>query len=108
MNNFEFLSYEAVQNEKFLGVCTIRAWSKIILRYKIIPGKEGRGFFASPGSVKIGEKYESAFMLESNYENQALQTLIKERVSNHLNGTIAPPKAKEGPSAPISDEDCPF
>ncbi len=46
MNNFEFLSYEAVQNEKFLGVCTLRAWGKIILRYKIIPGKEGRGFFA--------------------------------------------------------------
>ncbi len=108
MNNFEFLNYDAVSGEKFLGIATIRAWGKIILRYKIVPGKEGKGFFASASSIKNGERYESAFMLDSNYENQALQALIKEKVSNHLNGIIAPPEAKEGPSAPISDEDCPF
>ena len=107
MNNFEFLSYEAVQNEKFLGVATVRAWGKIILRYKIIPGKEGRGFFASPASVKLGERYESSFMIDSNYENQALQALLKEEVSKHLNGTIAPPTPSAVSPGPL-DEDCPF
>lgn len=107
MTNFEFLSYDAVVGEKFLGVATIRAWSKIILRYKIIPGKEGRGFFASPASVKVNDKFESSFMLDSNFENQALLSLIKEEVSKYLNGTIAPPKPKETPSDGDYGE-CPF
>lgn len=107
MNNFEFLSYEAVSGEKFLGIATMRAWGKIILKYKIVPGKDGRGFFASAASIKNGERYESSFMLDSNYENQALQGLIKEEVSKHLNGTIAPPS----PAASVSmtqTDDCPF
>lgn len=107
MNNFEFLSYESVVGEKFLGVVTVRAWSKIILRYKVIPGKDGRGFFCSPASVKVNEKYESAFMVDSSYENQALQALIKEEVSKHLNGTIAPPTPAAVSPGPL-DEDCPF
>ena len=107
MTNFEFLSYEAVQNEKFLGVATVRAWGKIILRYKIIPGKEGRGFFCSPASVKVNEKYESAFMVDSSYENQSLQALLKQEVSKHLDGTIAPPTPAAVSPGP-RDEDCPF
>jgi hypothetical protein len=91
MNNFEFLEYQPVSGEKFLGVCALRAWGKIILRYKIIPTKDGSSFFAAPSSVKIGEKYESSFMLDSNFENKALQDMIREKVSDHIN---QPVKAK--------------
>ncbi len=108
MNNFEFLQYDPVVGEKFLGIATVRAWGRIILRYKIVPGKEGKGFFASTASIKNGERYESAFMLDSNYENQLLQALIKDKVSSVLNGEKSSPGPNEGPSAPPCDEDCPF
>lgn len=108
MNNFEFLSYDPVAGEKFLGIATVRAWGKIILRYKIVPNKDGSSFFASPSSIKNGEKYESAFMLDSNYENQGIQAMIREKVADYLTGTtIAAPKAVSVSPGAL-DEDCPF
>jgi hypothetical protein len=108
MNNFEFLSYEPVSGEKFLGIATIRAWSKIILRYKIVPNKDGSSFFASPSSIKNGDRFEAAFMLDSNYENQGLQAMIREKVGNYLLGKpIEPPMPAGGDPGP-KDEDCPF
>lgn len=108
MTNFEFLSYEAVQNEKFLGIATVRAWGKIILKYKIISNKDGSSFFASPSSIKNGERYESSFMLDSNYENQGLQALIRDKVSDYLLGKpIVQPIPAVCESGP-KDEDCPF
>lgn len=109
MNNFEFLSYEPVQNEKFFGIATIRAWSKIILKYKVIPGKDG-GFFIAASSIKNGvdastgkDKYESVFMIDSVYENKELLAMVKEKVSDHLN---EPSKPKEASS--VIDDDVPF
>lgn len=108
MTNFEFLSYDAVVGEKFLGIATVRAWGKIILRYKIIPNKDGSSFFASPSSIKNGDRFEPAFMLDSNYENQGLQAMIRDKVSNYLLGNpIEPPRPIGGDPAP-RDEDCPF
>ena len=44
MTPFEFLGYEPTPAEKHLGIVTIRAWGKIILKYKAVARKEG-GFF---------------------------------------------------------------
>lgn len=108
MNNFEFLSYDAVTGEKFLGIATVRAWGKIILRYKIVPTKDGKGIFPASSSIKNGEKYENSFMLDSNYENQALVALIKDKVCDCLTGKpLEAPSPNKGPSSP-SDDDCPF
>lgn len=105
MNNFEFLSYDSVVGEKFLGIATLRAWGKIILRYKIVPNKEGTGFFPSPSSIKNADKYESAFMLDSNFENQQLQKIIKEKVTDYLSSPM--PSGGKSTIPPDLDE-CPF
>ncbi len=111
MTNFEFLSYEPVLNEKFIGICTIRAWQKIILKYKIVPAKEGNGFFATPASIKNGERYESCFMIDSVYENNTLISMIKEKVKEYLaepaKPVVAPAKPKTEASV-FDDGDCPF
>lgn len=109
MNNFEFLSYEPVNGEKFLGIATVRAWGKIILRYKIVPTKDGKGIFPASSSIKNGEKYENSFMIDSNYENQAIIALIKDKVCDCIAGKpIAQSEAIKRPSDTPSDDDCPF
>ena len=108
MNNFEFLSYDVVVGEKFLGIATVRAWGKIILRYKIVPNKDGSSFFASPSSIKNGDRFEAAFMLDSNYENQGLQAMIREKVGNYLLGKPIEPPMPAGNDPGPRDEDCPF
>lgn len=85
MNPFEFLSYEATPGEKQLGIATIRAWGKIILKYKIVEKKEG-GFFESASSIKNGtdgegkDNYEKVFMIDSMYETQQIKKLIEHHV----------------------------
>lgn len=89
---FEFLGYEAVEGEKFLGIATIRAWGKIILKYKVTPGKDGHGFFCSEASIKNGidistgkDNFERCWMLESNYENELLKKFLKAHVNPYEN-----------------------
>lgn len=106
MNQFEFLQYDEVKGEKFLGIATVRCWGKIILRYKIIPTKEGNSFFAAPAGLKNGEKYESSFMLDSNYENQQLMNLIRDKVTDFLSSPV--PADSKGSTIPRDEEECPF
>jgi hypothetical protein len=87
MQPFEFLDYTPTPNERHLGIATIRAYGKIILKYKIISGKDGRGFFISPGSYKVGagpdgkDLYEKCFMIDSNYENSQAEACIKANIN---------------------------
>ena len=81
----QFLKYEAVTGEKHFGIATVKLYGRIILRYKIVPNKDGTGWFPCPASYKTGtvngqDKYVSAFTLDSNSENEALQDLIKDSV----------------------------
>lgn len=90
MNQFEFLEFVATPNEKHLGIATIKAFGKIILRYKIIPNKDGTGYFVGCASYKMpgiagGDQYEEAFMLDSNYEMKQVTSLILANVKTFLN-----------------------
>lgn len=95
MNIFEFLSYEATPTEKYLGIATVRAWGKIILKFKIVPGKDGRGFFAAVAAYKNGvkpdgkDKYDDAFTIDSNYEAGELKKLIEDNVSPYASNSNA-------------------
>lgn len=80
MNNFEFLSYEPVTGERFLGIATVRAWGKIILRYKIVPTKDGKNFFPAASAIKSADRYEPCFVLDSAHESKQLTDMIKEQV----------------------------
>jgi hypothetical protein len=69
----------------------VRAWGKIILRYKIVPGKDGRGFFVAAGSFKSGfdhskgkDKYENYFMPDSSYEKEQIEDLVRDKVAEAI------------------------
>jgi len=104
---FEFLGYEAVENDKFLGIATIRAWGKIILKYKVTPGKDGHGFFCSEASIKNGvdtstgkDNYEKCWMLESNYDNELLKKFLKANVNPYSHMSPAAQNCLLEPIAP--------
>lgn len=91
MQPFEFLSYEPTHEEKYLGIATVRAWGKIILKFKITQGtdKNGdptQGFFFNEGAFKNGtkpdgkDKYDKYFMIDSNYEKDLLDKCIRANV----------------------------
>jgi hypothetical protein len=95
MKNAEFLRYEPTPGERHLGIATIRLYSKIVLRYKIVPTKDGAGFFPAPASYKIPaingeeERYISAFTLDSQCEKEELDSFIKAHVKSHLGKPLA-------------------
>lgn len=85
MSNFEFVSYVPTPTEKHLGIATVKAYGKFILRYKVIPTKDGQNFFPAPASYKIGEAYVHAFQLDSNSDKEELENLIKNSVRPQVN-----------------------
>jgi len=84
MNNFQFISYAPTPGEKHLGIATINYHGKLILRYKIMPTKDGSNFFPVPAAYKVGETYQSAFTLDSNIEKEEVENLIKIHVKKSI------------------------
>jgi hypothetical protein len=80
MNNIEFLSYIPTPLEKYLGIATVKLYGKVILRYKIVPIKDGSGHFPAPASYKAGDDYVHAFMLDSISETEELKKIIMHNV----------------------------
>jgi len=90
MKNFEFISYKSTKEDKYmLGVATVKAYGKILLRYKHIQGKENRGdFFVAPNisySEMSDKKNLSGFMLDSRIEEEEVVDLLREGYRNYLN-----------------------
>lgn len=89
MGNFEFVKYEATPGEKHLGIATVKAYGRIVLRYKIVPNKDGSGFFPAAASYKLpshgGEDaYISAFLLDSRSEEEELNAMIRASVKEAI------------------------
>ena len=63
MSNFEFLDYMPTPNEKHLGIATVMLFGRVFHKYKILPAKDGKGFFPVPASYKVGDNYIHAFGL---------------------------------------------
>jgi len=90
MSLIEFIKYEPTPTEKHLGVASVKLYGKIILRYKIVPNKDGSSYFATPASYKMStppgtpDKYCEAFMLDSNFEKEEIMSLIHENVRKHM------------------------
>lgn len=83
----EFIKFERTPGEKHLGIATVKMYGKIMLRYKIIPSKDGASFFCAPPSATkmVGQDgkdyYPASFVIDSNSENETLQNFIKAHVS---------------------------
>lgn len=100
MSNFEFISYELTPKEKYLGIATIKAYGKIMLRYKIVNTKDGTGTFPAIASYKKDdESYVNAFLIDSRCEEEEVQSLIKRNIK---------PIAKPAFHPRASAEDLPF
>ncbi len=106
-NKFEFLKYELTPGEKHLGIATVKLYGKMLAKYKIVPTKDGSAFFPAAPSIKIGDKYESCIMLDSNSDKQELDTLIKANVAgNRSEPQVAPPIPKYEQTTFL--DGCPF
>lgn len=90
MSNFEFRGYRPTPGEKHAGIAEVKAWGKIILRYKIIPKKDGNGFFPATASLKINESgqdvYASAFTIDSNSDREECESVIMSNVRRVMQG----------------------
>lgn len=92
MSHFEFMKYDATPAEKHLGIATVKLYGKIILRYKIVPNKDGSGYFPASASYKMSEPgrpeyYVSAFMLDSQSDNEELMNMIRANIKPFISGT---------------------
>ena len=96
MTPYKFISYEATpQDQYILGIATVLAYDKIILRYKHSKTKDGTGDFFVPASYGLvdetGQKrYVNCFDMDSNMEKDHVMALIRKGV-----GSIGRPKSGE-------------
>lgn len=88
MNPIEFISFTETPNEKHLGIATIKLYGKIFIKYKIVPNKDGSGFFPSAPSYKItkdgNDIYTPAFLVDSRGEEEEIKELIHSAVKSAL------------------------
>ena len=88
MSEFEFVSFEETPLEKHLGIVSVKAYGKILLRYKAIPTKEGNGYFFSPFRSlveKDGEKiYTPAFIIDSQIDAEEVNALLRAGIKKSL------------------------
>ena len=87
--NIEFIEYKPTPSEKYLGIATVNFNNMIYLRYKVVPKKEGNGFFIMPASYKIasnGDKddYVVAFVIDSNFASQEIERKIRVSVNAQM------------------------
>lgn len=101
MQPYEFLKFLPTPNEKHIGIATVRLYGKLILRYKIVPNKDGSGFYPVPASYKVpdpaggsADHYIRAFMIDSEMEKEELESLIK----SHVQAILMPPQSVAQPA----------
>ena len=108
----EFISYQPVSGQNYLGVITIRRHGKDILCYKWVAKKDGKGFFASAPSLKIvddeGERYVPGHLVDSRSDDAEMQDIIRRGVNAAINGK-RPIQMSSSALQPSSNlDDCPF
>lgn len=103
----QFISYTPTPGEKYIGVSAITTTVKARVLYKIIPTKDGSSFYPVTTSVKIGDSYSSAFVVDSNIEKEEIENIIKQGVKKALSQPQQKPIAS---SASVSEnlEGMPF
>jgi hypothetical protein len=90
MDQFEFIKYEPTPGEKQEGIAFIKAYNRIMLRFKIVKTKDGKAFFPACSSYKMGTQngediYLAAFIIDSKSEDEELRNLIRLKVAPFLN-----------------------
>ncbi len=115
MADFQFIEYVATPTEKHMGIAWVKFLGRITLGFKIIPGKDGKGYFVGCASYKMpspggGDKYDEAFLLESRSDSKMCDDLIM----RHVHHAIDQSNKRSNPSVfdasqgnPVSFNDTP-
>ena len=76
----EFKEFVKVFGEKHLGVATVILDDKFMFRYKVSPGKDGKGFYCKPATHKMGEEYIPSFIIDSNFITESIMNCLRDNV----------------------------
>lgn len=84
--------------EKHVGIAVIRFERRFIFRFKILPSEHG-GYWATTASLKTGvvngkDKYDNAFSMDSDYENEAMKEFVIQKVEEILSQQRVNPNAQ--------------
>ena len=95
MSQFQFMSYKSTPADQYmLGVASVRLYGKLILRFKHVKTKDGKGdFFTSPsyGVDEDGQKkYLQAFILDSRAEDEELMDVVRQGYKAYCQQMSAP------------------
>lgn len=84
--NIKFKRYIATPGEKHLGIAEVY-YKDILLRYKVIPGKEG-GWYLQPSSHKINDfgedRYVPSFMIDSRTADEEVLACVRSNVKSFI------------------------
>ena len=84
----QFNDYKTTPGEKHLGIASIileLEGEKILLRYKVQSGKDGKGHFYATASHKIDETtYVPSFVVNSNILSDSIKDCLKSGIKGHV------------------------
>jgi len=82
--DIKFLKYELTPECKHIGIAHVLLFNKIVLRYKIVPTKDGLGTFVAMPSYKREqngeERWHHWFLLDSQSFAEEVTDVIKDEV----------------------------
>jgi hypothetical protein len=95
MSQYQFISYKPTPMDQYMmGVATVRLYGKVVLRFKHVKTKDGKGDFFTAPSYSIDEngekKYLQSFMLDSRAEDEELMDFVREGYKAHCRAKSAP------------------
>lgn len=81
----KFVDFKETPNEKHIGIATVNFEDKIYLRFKVMPRKDGPGYYCVTSAFKISpEEYIPSFVIDSNYLKEQIELEIKKNVENYI------------------------
>lgn len=103
MSSIEFINYEEVSGEKYIGIATIRAhlrdFGTMIIRFKVQHTKDGQNLFITAPSYKKvvdgQDVWTEWFMFDSRSQESDLQSLIKAKVKAYYASRQATPAPQQ-------------
>lgn len=92
MNDYEFIKYIPTPTENYIGIAEVFICGKFTQLFKIIPRKDGSGFFPASTSIKTKENgndvYLHSFEIDSNKEKEALNSFIISNVKEWIERSV--------------------
>lgn len=83
MSNFEFIDYKATPGEKHIAIVSIKAYGKILLRFKMVPTKDGTGYWPASSRLKLVDSqgqdaYLDCFTIDSRIDHEQMIDFVKQ------------------------------